>query len=257
MEKKKRGRKPKNVENVLNKEVENMNLPTTNSSKDIPQIIQLKKTQSQKNLLTHEQNFCEYDPNMSLPNAYVEDNNFSTIPLNILPTNNTNCSNLKNLDNKNWPTQTDVYCYWCCHSFTNSPVGIPIKYINNVFYCTGNYCSLECATAHNYTITDINVNIWERFNLINLMAIKSGMKQNIKCARPREILNIFGGHMDIETYRKSNNNLIYFTNSYPMISVSEQIEELCDTFNTSQSELFTIKKDSKNKQTTIQEFYNE
>lgn len=262
MEKKKRGRKPKNVEKPNNETTSELDKDTKTvdeNNNSIPQIIHIKKTQydEQPEQLTHEQTFCEYDPNMRVPNAYVQEDNFSTVPLNISTNDNFSESERKTITNKSWPTQTDVYCYWCCHSFTNSPVGIPLKYINDVFYCTGNYCSFECAIAHNYMITDLNINIWERFNLLNLMAIKSGIQQPIKCAKPRETLQVFGGNLDIETYRKNNNNVIYFSHSYPMISVSEQIEELCDTFNTTHNELFTIKKDTKNKQTTIQEFYSE
>lgn len=258
MEKKKRGRKPKNVEKSIETEKENATNVTNDTYDRIPQIIHIKKTQGdQLEHLTHEQTFCEYDPNMVVPNAYVEEDNFSTLPLNISTSDSISDSERKTMDNTPWPTQTDTYCHWCCHSFTNSPVGIPLKYVNNVFYCTGNYCSFECAIAHNYTITDLNINIWERFNLLNLMAIKSGIHESLKCGKPRETLKIFGGDLDIETYRKNNNNMIYFMNSYPMISVSEQIEELCDTFTTTHNELFTIKKDSKNKQTTIQEFYCE
>lgn len=257
-EKKKRGRKPKNVEKIEEAEKETVTKSTNDINDTIPQIIHIKKSQTDElEHLTHEQTFCEYDPNMLVPNAYMQEDNFSTMPLNISTTDNMTDSDRKTMDNVPWPTQTDTYCHWCCHSFTNSPVGIPLKYVNSVFYCTGNYCSFECAVAHNYTITDLNINIWERFNLLNLMAIKSGIQESIKCAKPRETLKVFGGDLDIETYRKNNNNVIYFTNSYPMISVSEQIEELCDTFNTAHNELFTIKKDTKNKQTTIQEFYSD
>jgi hypothetical protein len=46
-----------------------------------------------------------------------------------------------------WPTSTQVHCYWCCHAFTTPPMGLPIRYLNDRFYVTGCFCSLECAAA--------------------------------------------------------------------------------------------------------------
>lgn len=88
-----------------------------------------------------------------------------------------------------------------------------------------------------------------------MLSTHYGFSDPIKCAKPRETLKMFGGELSIEQFRKSDNNVIYFKNNYPMISVSEQVEELCNSFSTANTELFTIKKDNRNVQTSIKSFY--
>ena len=63
-------------------------------------------------------------------------------------------------------TKSEV-CWNCCHSFNNHVYGIPLKYINKIFYTYGDFCSLECAAR--YTIEYMNdYNFSEIFSLINL-----------------------------------------------------------------------------------------
>ena len=79
----------------------------------------------------------------------------SNIDKDVVPSNKTNISDVidKNeekpvsfIDEKNdkclitmldvinkeqFPSQTDILCFWCKHSFTTKPLGCPIKFINN------------------------------------------------------------------------------------------------------------------------------
>lgn len=257
-EKKKRGRKPKNaIQETPDKSLTSTDADEFNNvySTDIPQIIHISKiseTTTVEN--SFENSFCNYSPALETPNAYNKEDTFLSIPSDIM--NDKLSSNIcLTVANNDWPQQTDVYCLWCCHPFTTTPIGIPIKITKNKFYCVGNFCSFECAAAHNYDISDINTNVWERFTLLNLLALKHDIDVPIKCAKPKTSLKIFGGSMEIKEFRDNSKKLLYFKNTYPMIPLCEQIEELCDSFNTNTAELFTIKKeDIKSKQTTIKEF---
>jgi hypothetical protein len=255
MEVKKKTRKKRTIiltdenENSVVNEVNDENLKS-----QLPEIVHLtKKDNFEENVLNYESTFCEYKPTLEVPDAYNKEDNFISIPDNILNTSLKDFS-CKKIDETEWPKKTEVYCLWCCHPFETTPIGLPLKYIKQVFYCTGNFCSFECAASHNYEVTDVNTNMWERFNLLNLLAIDNQIIWTLKCAKPKSTLKIFGGNLDIGEFRKKSKNVIYFKNKYPMIPVCEQIEELGDTFSTNNKEFFTIKKD-RNKQTSIKEFY--
>ena len=258
---KKRGRKPKNakLETIINnvdekKKSSNNGEDLTIMNTDIPQIIHISK--SDKNMLKNdsfEEIFCNYNPSVEVPGAYNKQDNFLSIPSQIAK-DKIAVHNCLTINDKVWPQQTEVCCFWCCHSFTTTPIGIPIKFTNDSFYCTGNFCSFECAASQNYEITDLNINVWERFNLLNLLASKQNIPIPIKCAKPKTSLKIFGGKLEIEEFRDNTKRLLYFKNIYPMIPLCEQIEELCNSLNTNNTEPFTIKKNIQTKQTTINEF---
>ena len=258
--KKKRGRKPKSVlltENQANSA--NLHLKLAENKTVVPEIVCIQKSKKDDSLQhNYEKSFCEYDPNMIVPNAYNKEDNFTTTPFNISNNKVDTCdiTNMcENNTNNEWKMQTDTVCHWCCHNFNNVPIGIPVKYTNKKFHCIGNFCSFSCACAYNYTINDTNTNTWERFSLLQLLSTKYGLTEPIKCAKPRETLQMFGGELTIDQFRKNDDNIIFFKNNYPMISVSEQVEELCNSFNTANTELFTIKKDNRNVQTSIKSFY--
>lgn len=138
---------------------------------------------------------------------------------------------LKDFEEKNkhneWPTNTSIHCYWCCHKFNNTPFGIPVKYINERFHVYGCFCSLECCAAHNLDSKDSSDDIWERSSLINMLARRLGYKNHIKPAPSRLALKIFGGHMDVEEFRSyCNSNKIMNINFPPMLTMTQQIEEI-------------------------------
>ena len=96
-------------------------------------------------------------------------------------------------------------CWNCCHKFNNLIYGIPIKYINNVFYTYGDFCSLECCCR--YSFDNIN-NHYEIISLINLYnnIINNTVDSNIQIAPHRLLLNTFGGPLTIEEYRNNFTN---------------------------------------------------
>lgn len=138
---------------------------------------------------------------------------------------------LKDFEEKNknneWPSNTTICCYWCCNKFENAPIGIPVNFENDKFDVYGCFCSLECAAAYNMK-TNHNIDeMWERFNLINLLSRRMGYKQHVKPAPDRLSLKQFGGFMDIDQFRNYNNlNRFINLNFPPMNSLTQQLEEI-------------------------------
>lgn len=156
-----------------------------------------------------------------------------------------------------WPANTNIHCYWCCHRFYNHPYGIPLKYVNNRFYVHGCFCSLECATAYNFGNGGSIDEMWERYSLINMMAHRlfenneseeNDHKENGHCddtctggsrssaigmvrqAPHRLALAMFGGHLSIEEFRSyCPSHRLTVINFPPMMTLTQQVEEINDT----------------------------
>ena len=124
-----------------------------------------------------------------------------------------------------WPKKTSIYCYWCCQPFSSPPCGLPKKYINNKFYLYGCFCSPECAAAYNFNQYSSD-EVWEYYSLLNLL-YKDLYDTKIKLAPPRNSLDIFGGHMNIQEFRKYNNNYnkTIKTVMPPVYALIPQLEE--------------------------------
>lgn len=117
-------------------------------------------------------------------------------------------------------------CWWDCHEFDNPPCFIPDKYTDDTFHVFGCFCSYNCALAYNNNMNDFGV--IERNTLIhNLYFTVTNKYAKIKSAPPKEMLEIFGGYMNIDTYR---NNFIYNSPQYrhcvpPLLPIISCIEE--------------------------------
>lgn len=139
---------------------------------------------------------------------------------------------LKDFEEKNkndeWPTNTSIVCYWCCHRFETPPFGIPVKYTGNKFHVFGCFCSLECAAAHNLASKDSIDDMWERYNLINLLARKIKYPQPYVKPAPNKLsLRMFGGFLGIDEFRNyTNTHKLVNINFPPMLSLTQQIEEI-------------------------------
>ena len=129
---------------------------------------------------------------------------------------------------REWPKTSDIKCFWCCHNFDCIPCTIPTKYVNNNFYVFGNFCSKECAASYNFEMNDTSV--WERYSLLNYLysVLLDNKNLKIKLAPSRLCLNIFGGNLSIEDFRKCNDDysLNYKVVFPPMISVIPSMEEI-------------------------------
>lgn len=231
----KRGRKTKAVVGTYN----TSDTLQTSLSDDENVIVQLNvKGSPPKEASTH------------LPKAYDNPNSFSSTPMEVghqhapstkssAPT--TSWSSLKVVEllkdfemkskASEWPLTTSIACYWCCHKFNTVPYGIPVKYYKDKFHVFGCFCSLECAAAYNFNCNNSQDEVWERYNLINLLARSIGHNKRVKPAPDRLALKMFGGHMEIEDFRKfSETQKVLNVNFPPMMTLTQQVEELneCD-----------------------------
>lgn len=129
-----------------------------------------------------------------------------------------------------WPSSTSVACYWCCHKFNSAPFGLPVKYSQGKYNVCGCFCSLECAAAWNFSCKESIDDIYERYSLLNMLSNEIGHSRVVKPAPDRTCLAMFGGHMSIEEFRMhSMSNKLMLVNFPPMMSLTQQVEEINDT----------------------------
>lgn len=146
------------------------------------------------------------------------------------------------------PDSTDIHCYWDGHSFKGKPIGCPVRYYKrmgpngeeDVYETVKIFCGVNCCNAHIYFCQKYNIDpdLYRESHtlLIQLYADIYGdypPKGEIPCAPDKDLLSTNGGPMDIEKYRKSNENMrITSTNirvrPFPtMISSSEIYQKEC------------------------------
>ena len=98
---------------------------------------------------------------------------------------------------KEWPMETDILCWWCCHSFNTIPIPAVTNYDykRNRYQVKGIFCSWNCAAS--YT-TDLGKSI---FPLYKLKKEWTQDNSTIKKAPHKTVLKAFGGPMTIEEFR--------------------------------------------------------
>lgn len=121
---------------------------------------------------------------------------------------------------------SNCLCWWCCHNFDNTPFVLPDKLYNNKYYVFGNFCSPSCACAFNIDLNDHK--LWERNSLILKLAneLNENNVEEIYPSPPKQILNVFGGNITIDEFRKRTNK-IYNGRLIipPMVPLTTLIEE--------------------------------
>lgn len=104
---------------------------------------------------------------------------------------------------KKIPEKTAISCFWCAHSFDWQPCVIPEREEKGTYRVYGNFCSPSCGMAFVLNeALDTHVR-WERIALLHRLYGKYYENRRIFPAPARESLKIFGGPMDIETYRST------------------------------------------------------
>ncbi len=147
-----------------------------------------------------------------------------------------------------WPMTSPYACWYCCHTFDTTPVGIPAILTNYTFRCYGNFCSYNCAKRYLCPLKDDEDDMasmqssndifrgddqGEKLQLLELLYhLETGaeMDEPIKTAPRRLILKMFGGNKDIEEFRKSfKTNTTFHTFKMPLASMAYHMEECVDT----------------------------
>lgn len=122
----------------------------------------------------------------------------------------------------NWPQSTEALCWWCCHSFSGSPIPIPVNYddLKKVFKVYGNFCSFQCAKAYSFQTKNSERNTY----LLTYLQYKlSGKIETIKPAPPKETLKLFGGILEIEDFRTTKS--IFSLVKPPFLPFNSRIQE--------------------------------
>lgn len=101
-------------------------------------------------------------------------------------------------------------CWWCCHQIKTTVYQLPISVDERtgVFNGIGQFCGFSCVKAYNNE-TNHTDNTYNSKMLIARL-IQSSQPDPllvIPCAPPRECLIAFGGHLTIDEFRKSREDL--------------------------------------------------
>ncbi len=128
------------------------------------------------------------------------------------------CKSYEEIDNND----SCQLCWNCC-SKLNKVYGIPLKYIDNIFYIYGYFCSLECGAR--YCFDNYN-NHYEIYTLINYYYnyINNTVGKKVTIAPQKNVLKTFGGDLSIEEYRNTfNTNEFYNVNIPPIYPINHSI----------------------------------
>jgi hypothetical protein len=122
------------------------------------------------------------------------------------------------------PDNTDVACFWDCHTFRGTPCVIPTKIEEDIWHVYGNFCSPECAAAYLFNERIDSHVQWERFALLNRLYAEGD--SSVRLAAPRAVLRLFGGTLDVSEYRAvlTDRRMRIDVMSPPMISITQVMD---------------------------------
>lgn len=179
-------------------------------------ILHLKKKEEPKvDESFPENNILEYNPSLTTPLAY------DPVERSTIKYCNIETSATKEESQKNKQKNTNLWCWWCCHSHESQSVRLPIsKNSDNTEYnCIGNFCSPECVCAFIIDSGDRYGDSWSQYELLHEMI---QVNETIQPAPKRELLSEFGGDLCIKQFRsKVKWNLNY----PPMVSLKMHMDD--------------------------------
>lgn len=130
------------------------------------------------------------------------------------------------IQNESTYEEKSVQCWNCAHPFNMRNLKhMPIKYISNIFYVTGYFCTNSCCLRYIYDNYK-NKELWEKYELYNFYYQKLyGKKIEINIPPDKLFLKMFGGTMDIEDYRDNDNISEIIIPSLVMVSHCISVEK--------------------------------
>jgi hypothetical protein len=126
---------------------------------------------------------------------------------------------------KQIPESTNIACFWCAHTFTGQPCIVPEREEKGVYRVYGNFCCPSCALSFLLHETlDPHVR-WERMALLNRIYDRDGVCR-VFPAPSREVLDLFGGPISIESYRATiaSKRVRVDVHMPPMVSILGSID---------------------------------
>lgn len=133
------------------------------------------------------------------------------------------------VENKDWLHNTDVCCWWCCHSFDTVPIGLPERYSDSIkkFKVKGVFCSFSCMIAYKKECKISCAKDYLIKYLYNKLTGTLLLETELEPAPPRCTLKMFGGVLSIDEFRNSfKEKKIYKMIQYPMFVSKDYIEEV-------------------------------
>lgn len=131
-------------------------------------------------------------------------------------------------------TKQQPMCFWCCHEIGVKKYGMPSAYdtVHKNFHAFGTFCSLECASAYNFSVHMGSDRLWDINSWIQLMARQNNINTPIRPAPSRYVLKKFGGAININDFRQAHKSFAktYVYNIPPLINVVPQIEAVNSSF---------------------------
>ena len=121
-------------------------------------------------------------------------------------------------------------CFHCCHEIGHMCFGMPTRYDGHTetFTTYGNFCSLECSAAFNFSTHMGSDRAWEIHGWIQMLGRRYGFAEPIRPAPARYLLEMFDGPLTIEQFRRAHatQTRTLVLNIPPMISLPSQLESI-------------------------------
>jgi len=104
-------------------------------------------------------------------------------------------------------------CWYCCHSYGDHPIPMPVEYDEKkkVYTVSGCFCSFACMTKYSQeSITRYSATGKKGMAIFQFWKdVTKSSSPAIPRAPPKQFLDVFGGHMTIEEFRKSSDTERY------------------------------------------------
>jgi hypothetical protein len=234
--KKKRGRKPKNFNNIIPKLDVKITDDSINSEDEkiifhLPITIDEINNQDNSLFIKSEKDIKNISDKLNLQKIKTSEESDSTETLkssvmnvssNKLILNN----NVNKISTHCLKFNKNTKCWWCRNNFSTPPCELPEDYYNDTFYCIGHFCSFNCMKSYNLDLNDSLSS--KRESLMNLLYYQTYSNHKIIKPAPHWMcLEEYGGNLTIENFRENSliNTKEYLVLHPPLISRQMQIEE--------------------------------